>query len=96
LFKAIYKLKHAPCAWYTKIYECLNNQGFEKKTKDGILYIFCEREKVALLLFYVDDVYLIGNHIEKIQWIIIETKRRFEMIDVKLLNLLLGIDFFFR
>jgi len=68
----------------------------KKKTKDGILYIFCEREKVALLLFYVDDVYLIGNHIEKIQWIIIETKRRFEMIDVKLLNLLLGIDFFFR
>jgi hypothetical protein len=67
----------------------------KKKTKDGILYIFCEREKVALLLFYVDDVYLVGNHIEKIQWIIIETKRRFEMIDVKLLNLLLGINFFF-
>jgi hypothetical protein len=68
----------------------------KKKTKDGILYNFCEREKIALLLFYVDDVYFIGNHIEKIQWIIIEIKRRFEMIDVKLLNHFLGIDFFFK
>jgi len=78
-------LKHAPCAWYTKIYECLNKYSFEKKTKDGILYIFREGEKVALLMLYVHDVHLIGNHIKKIQWIIIGKKKfqnhRYEVIE---------------
>jgi hypothetical protein len=48
----------------------------KKKTKNGILYIFREGEKVALVMFYVHDVYLIGNHIEKNQWIIIEKKKK--------------------
>jgi hypothetical protein len=49
--------------------------ALKKKTKGGILYIFHEGEKVLLLMFYVHDVHLIGNHIEKIQWIIIGKKK---------------------
>jgi hypothetical protein len=49
-----------------KFMNASTTKALKRKTNDGILYIFCEREKVALLLVYVDDVYLIGNHIEKI------------------------------
>jgi hypothetical protein len=38
-----------------------------------------------LLVLYVDDVYVIGNHIPKLDWIRSEIKQCFEMIDLRLL-----------
>jgi hypothetical protein len=47
-------------------------------------------------MLYVDDVYLIGNPIKKIQWIKLENKRRFEMTDLELLNHFLGLEYGFQ
>ncbi len=33
------------------------------------VHFFNERGKIMLLILYVDDVYLIGSHIPKLDWI---------------------------
>jgi len=44
---------------------------------------------------YVDDVYFIGNHISKLEWLHSEIKTQFEMSDLRLLWHSLGIEYLF-
>jgi hypothetical protein len=44
---------------------------------------------------YVDDVYFIGNHISKLEWLHSKIKTQFEMNDLKLLQHSLGIEYLF-
>ncbi len=66
LQNAFYGLRQAPCAWYTKIDIYLQNQGLTRGGVDANVYFFNEGGKIMLLILYVDDVYLIGNHIPKL------------------------------
>jgi len=45
---------------------------------------------------YVDDVYFIGNHNSKLEWLHSEIKTQFEMSDLRLLWHSLGIEYLFR
>jgi hypothetical protein len=45
---------------------------------------------------YVDGIYFIGNHDTKIQWIKIEIKKKFEMVDLGLLTHSLWLEYFFQ
>ena len=60
LKKALYRLKQAPRAWYSRIDVYLLENGFEKCEGEPTLYI---KEKYGnmLIVLYVDDVIFTGN-----------------------------------
>ena len=86
LKKAFYELKHAPCAQYQQIdaYFLLNN--FRRSPSDANLYIYREGGKCMIMVLYVDDLVIIGNHEEKISLTKQMLGREFEMIDLGLMH----------
>ena len=95
LLKALYRLQQAPRAWYSKIDSFLNEIGLLKLNADYNLYYFEEGGRIAILILYVDDLYMIGDHVEKINWPQEEIKKHFFMTDLGILAHLLGIEFIF-
>ncbi len=69
LLKGLYGLKQAPRAWYSKIDTYFKSQGLYRSNAYHNLYFFHENEKFVMLILYVDDLLLIGNHSEKIVWL---------------------------
>ena len=61
LKKALYGLKQAPRAWYGRIHSFLTSMGFDKSKSDPNLYYKVVEDEPAMLLVYVDDLFLTGN-----------------------------------
>ena len=61
LKKAQYGLKQAPRAWYGRIDSFLTNLGFTKSKANPNLYMKVMDDEPAILLLYVDDLFLTGN-----------------------------------
>ena len=61
LKKALYGLKQAPWAWYGRIDSFLTSMGFAKSKSDPNLYFKVIEDETAILLLYVDDLFLTGN-----------------------------------
>ena len=95
LLKALYGLKQAPRAWYSKIDSFLSEKGLLKSDADYNLYYFEEGGRIAILILYVDDLYMTGDHVEKINWLREEIKKQFSMTDLGILTHSLGIEFIF-
>ena len=93
LKKALYGLRQAPRAWHTKFDACLQDLGLVKSHFDPNLYIFHDGSLIAMLLLYVDDVYLAGSHSDKIAWLRQELFSSFDMTDLGLLSYSLGVEF---
>ena len=92
LKKALYGLKKAPRAWYSRIDSYLLENGFEKCEGEPTLYIKEKYGKMLIMILYVDDVIFIGNDnyfIEKFKTVM---KDEFEMTDMGLLRYFLGIE----
>jgi hypothetical protein len=58
--KALYGLKKAPRAWYSRIDGYLQNMGFTKSEADPNLYFILIGEDPLILVLYVDDLFLTG------------------------------------
>jgi hypothetical protein len=56
--KALYRLKHAPRAWYARINNYLMSLGFTKSDADLNLYYKVEDGCPLILVLYVDDLFL--------------------------------------
>ncbi|GJU92112.1 retrovirus-related pol polyprotein from transposon TNT 1-94 [Tanacetum coccineum] len=56
LKKALYGLKHAPCAWYDLFSSFLLSQGFSKGTVDPTLFSSRKGKDILLVQIYVDDI----------------------------------------
>lgn len=95
LKRALYGLKQAPRAWYSKVDGYLLSQGLTKSTADGNLYYFEEGGKLTLLILYVDDVYITGDHSSHIAEVRANIQCEFEMCDLGLLSYSLGLEFIF-
>lgn len=61
LKKALYGLRQTPRAWYARMDAYLQRLGFRKSTTDPNLYIKVENDEPFIILFFVDDLLLIGN-----------------------------------
>jgi hypothetical protein len=58
--KALYGLKHARRAWYSRIDGYLQSMGFIKREVDPNLYFILVGSNPLILVLYVDDLFLIG------------------------------------
>jgi hypothetical protein len=56
LKKALYDLKQAPRAWYSRLDNYLRQQGFRKGNNDSNLYIKEENDILIIVEIYVDDI----------------------------------------
>lgn len=90
LKKALYGLKRAPRAWYERIDRQLTRLGFCKNDADSNLYFKVFNGEMLILVFYVDDVFVIGEDhlIHRCK----ELTSKFEMKDLGLMHFFLGLE----
>jgi hypothetical protein len=91
LKKALYGMKQAPKAWYSRIDAYLQELGFEKNEVDPNLYFIMVGEDPLILLLYVDDPFIIGakrliNNCKE------SLASKFEMTDIGLMHYFLGLE----
>ena len=90
LNKAIYGLKQAPRLWYNHIDQFLQKIGLYRSPNDCNLYIANDRQ--LLLLLYVDDILIVSQLSNWIRDIKEKLHAQYEMKDLGLARLFLGIE----
>jgi hypothetical protein len=60
LKKALYGMKQAPRAWYSRIDTYLQLMGFKKTDVDPNLYYIVFGDDPIILVLYVDDIFITG------------------------------------
>ena len=91
LKKALYGLKQAPRAWYGRIDGFLVKLGFTKSDVDSNLYYKVVEGDTLILVLYVDDLFLIGAE-RLVTWCKKQLSLEFEMKDLGLMHLFLGLE----
>ena len=61
LKRALYDLKQAPCAWYTRIDNHFTGLHFTKSEVDANLYHIMVDGKLFIILLYVNDIIVKGD-----------------------------------
>uniref|UniRef100_A0A2N9J933 Uncharacterized protein n=1 Tax=Fagus sylvatica TaxID=28930 RepID=A0A2N9J933_FAGSY len=91
LKKSLYGLKQSSRQWYLKFHQAILDIGYEMSHLDHCVYVWRDKEKLALLSLYVDDILLASNSPDMMK----ETKfclgSKFEMKDIGPVNYFLGI-----
>eukprot|EP00253_Pinus_taeda_P034320 PITA_34320 len=91
LKRALYGMKQAPCAWYTRIYNYFIGLDFTKCEADANLYHIVVECKLLIIVLYVDDLILIGDH-KLIKYCKEDLARNFEMKDLGFMHYFLGME----
>ena len=92
LKKALYGMKQAPRAWYSKIDSYLQRRGFQKSEADLNLYFIMDGDDPLILMLYVDDFFITSDERP-----IAVCKRDlaseyYEMTDIGLMHYFLGLE----
>ena len=66
LKKPLYGLKEALRAWHSKITQYLHQIGFRMSKSDTSLYIRHESDSPIVIILYVDDLFIGGKDLAKI------------------------------
>ena len=61
LNKALYGLKKAPRAWFSRLYNYLKQQGSKRGATKSNLYLKIEDKNMIIVVFYVDDIIFWSN-----------------------------------
>jgi hypothetical protein len=91
LLKCIYGLKQGSRAWNRLLDKVLRQIGFRSSKADPCLYVFFDEGGTAIVLVYVDDLVLAGDHISKRHETIAFLRKHFKLKDLGILNWCLGI-----
>eukprot|EP00253_Pinus_taeda_P022016 PITA_22016 len=91
LKRALYELKQAPRAWYTRINSYFTKLGLTKSEADANLYHIMVEGKPLIIVLYVDDLILIGDD-QLIKSCKEDLAREFEMKDMGLMHYCLGME----
>jgi hypothetical protein len=92
LHKAIYGLKQALRAWFTRLSTFLLELGFKGSLVDTSLFIYIHGSIQMYMLVYVDDILITGTHPAIIQSIIAKLQTEFPLKDLGPLSYFLGIQ----
>jgi hypothetical protein len=91
LNKAVYGMKKAPRAWYSRIDTYLQQISFEKNEVDPNLYYIVVGDDPLILVLYVDDLFITG-----VERPIVGCKESpasdFEMKDIDMMHYFLGLE----
>ena len=92
LKKALYGLKQALRAWYNKSDEHLLNLGFAKSLSKSTLYVKHNGAGILIILLYVDDLLVTGNHTSLEEKLKLEIMEVFQMMDLGLMTFFLRME----
>lgn len=56
LKKALYSLKQAPRAWFSRLNNYLKQRGYRRGSTDSNIYIKFENRNMIIVVVYVDDI----------------------------------------
>ncbi|CAA7027704.1 unnamed protein product [Microthlaspi erraticum] len=92
LRKALYGLRQAPRAWYSRIEGYFEKEGFAKCYCEHTLFVKTEKEKILIVSLYVDDLIYTGNSVELLEEFKASMMREFSMTDLGLMKFFLGVE----
>jgi hypothetical protein len=92
LNKALYSLKQAPRAWYSRFQAFITSIGFRASRCDNSLFIYTQGADMAYLVLYVDDIILAASSPRLLRHIIGSLQHEFAMTDLGHLHYFLGVS----
>lgn len=92
LVKALYGLRQAPRAWYSKLDESLLKLGFCRSKSEHAVYMRGIGARRLIVGVYVDDLVITGADESDIDKFKSEMKHTFQMSDLGLLKYYLGLE----
>ena len=92
LKKTPYGLKQSPRMWYHKFDTFIWGLDFTRSKVDHCVYFKLIGDYVIYLVFYVDDMLLVGNEKEIIQDLKTHLSSKFDMKDLGAANYILGME----
>jgi hypothetical protein len=92
LKKALYGLKKAPRAWFSRLEQYLQKQGYKRGTTNDNLYIKIEDQNMIFVVVYVDDIIFESNRTTLRKKIATKMKEEFEMSMLGELSFFLGLQ----
>ena len=91
LHKSIYGLKQALRSWNKRFDQVIKSFGFDQNEKEPCVYRKMQNDIVVFLIFYVDDILLIGNDFEMLSKVKIQLATQFRIKDLGEAQYVLGI-----
>ena len=67
LLNNLYGLKQAPRNWNKNIVDYIKSNGFKESIIDNFLFIKNAGDDICLILLYVDDIFIVGLNLAKIE-----------------------------
>jgi len=89
---ALYSLKQAPQAWYSRIDAYFNLENFRKCPYEHTLYTKLEDVKLVIVCLYVDDLIYTGSDPVFLEKFKLSMMTKFDMYDLGLMHYFLGIE----
>ncbi|GJU13209.1 retrotransposon protein, putative, ty1-copia subclass [Tanacetum coccineum] len=91
LVKSLYGLKQAPKQWHQKFDHTMLESGFKINECDKCVYVKDTSSGYVILCLYVDDMFIIGSNVKMIKSTKDTLKLKFDMKDMGLADVILGI-----
>lgn len=92
LLKALYGLRQAPRAWYSKLNRCLEGLGFIRCAYEQAVYTRHVGNEVLVVGVYVDDLLVTGTNVAAIKEFKTQMAKNFDMSNLGKLTYYLGIE----
>ena len=83
LRKSLYGLKQSPQAWFERFIKVFKLDGYSQCQADHTLFVeHSANGRLAILIVYVDDIVVTGNHEEEINHLKHLVSKEFEIKDL--------------
>lgn len=92
LKKALYGLRQAPRAWYSRIESYFQREGFRKCYCEHTLFVKTEGNNLLIISLYVDDLIYTSDSEMMLESFKTSMKREFAMTDLGRMKYFLGVE----
>ncbi|RDX88104.1 hypothetical protein CR513_30340, partial [Mucuna pruriens] len=93
LYKALYSLRQAPRAWFSRIEEHFMQDGFQKCSSEQTLFVKrSARENILIVSIYVDDLIYTNNDMSMTIKFKKSMMQAFDMANLRKMRFFLGIE----